>query len=217
MRVLVYGGTGQAKVVYPILCESGHEIGVVFDKSTKVKKPFPCRLIHETDELTAALAECEGFVVCIGGVHGAERYRLSTEFASKGLAPVHAMHSAAYVAKSARIGKGAQIMMRAVVGEETQIGDYCILNTNCTIDHECSIGHGVHIMGGAALAGLVTVEDFASVGTNATILPRIRIGTGAVVGAGAVVTRDVAPNTTVVGVPARPMPQRSAPTQRTAS
>lgn len=40
------------------------------------------------------------------------------------------------------------------------------------------------------------------IGSHAVILPGITIGDGAIVGAGAVVTRDVAPGETVVGVPA---------------
>jgi acetyltransferase-like isoleucine patch superfamily enzyme len=41
------------------------------------------------------------------------------------------------------------------------------------------------------------------IGSRATILPGVRIGRGAVVAAGAVVTKDVAPDTMVGGVPAR--------------
>ena len=42
-------------------------------------------------------------------------------------------------------------------------------------------------------------------GASVTVLPGVTIGDGAVVGAGAVVTKDVAPHTIVVGVPARPV------------
>jgi len=42
------------------------------------------------------------------------------------------------------------------------------------------------------------------IGTHAAILPGVTIGDGAIIGAGAVVTRDVAPGTVVVGVPAAP-------------
>jgi len=51
-------------------------------------------------------------------------------------------------------------------------------------DHACAIGHDVWI------------------GHGALIMPGIRVGSGAIVGAGAVVTKDVAPYTIVVGVPA---------------
>ena len=47
------------------------------------------------------------------------------------------------------------------------------------------------------------IAQGASIGANATILPGITIGERAIVGAGSVVTRDVAPHTTVIGNPAR--------------
>jgi hypothetical protein len=59
--------------------------------------------------------------------------------------------------------------------------------------HACSIGHDVWI------------------GHGATIMPGVQVGTGAVIGAGAVVTKDIAPYTIAVGVPARPLRPRFAP------
>jgi carbonic anhydrase/acetyltransferase-like protein (isoleucine patch superfamily) len=47
------------------------------------------------------------------------------------------------------------------------------------------------------------VEDFAVVAARSTIMPGIRVGTRSLVAAGALVTRDVAPDTVVGGVPAR--------------
>lgn len=41
------------------------------------------------------------------------------------------------------------------------------------------------------------------VGSNATVLPGVTIGDNAVIAAGAVVTKDVAPDTIVGGVPAK--------------
>lgn len=41
------------------------------------------------------------------------------------------------------------------------------------------------------------------IGARAVILPGVKVGDGAVIAAGAVVTKDVAANTLVVGVPAR--------------
>ena len=46
------------------------------------------------------------------------------------------------------------------------------------------------------------------IGHGATIAAGVTVGNGAVVGAGAVVTRNVAPYTIVVGVPARPLRPR---------
>jgi len=55
----------------------------------------------------------------------------------------------------------------------------------------------------------VRVEDGADIGVNAVLLPGVTVGKGAIVGAGAVVTKDVAANTIVAGVPAKLLRSRS--------
>jgi acetyltransferase-like isoleucine patch superfamily enzyme len=48
-----------------------------------------------------------------------------------------------------------------------------------------------------------TIEDGAMIGANVTLLPGVTIGKNSIVGAGAVVTKDVAPGSVMMGVPAR--------------
>jgi acetyltransferase-like isoleucine patch superfamily enzyme len=47
------------------------------------------------------------------------------------------------------------------------------------------------------------------IGTHAVILPGVEIGDNAIIGAGAVVTHNVPANTTVIGIPARAMPDQN--------
>ena len=54
----------------------------------------------------------------------------------------------------------------------------------------------------------VAVGHDVWIGHGATITAGVTVGNGAVIGAGAVVTRDVAPYTIVVGVPAQPLKPR---------
>jgi acetyltransferase-like isoleucine patch superfamily enzyme len=53
--------------------------------------------------------------------------------------------------------------------------------------------------------GEVVVGDRAMIGAKAVILPGVHVGEGAQIAANSLVTRDVPPETTVAGVPARPM------------
>jgi len=56
----------------------------------------------------------------------------------------------------------------------------------------------------------VRIAAGAYIGAGATVLPGVTVGARAVVGAGAVVTRDVAPDAVVVGVPATPLVRPAA-------
>ncbi len=57
---------------------------------------------------------------------------------------------------------------------------------------------------GLEIARPVEIGANVWIGGGAILLAGVRVGDRAIIGAGAVVTRDVAPATTVVGNPARP-------------
>ena len=54
----------------------------------------------------------------------------------------------------------------------------------------------------------VRIGDNVWIGAQAVIVDGVTVGDGAVIGAGSVVTRDVPPDTVVVGVPAQPLRRR---------
>jgi acetyltransferase-like isoleucine patch superfamily enzyme len=53
--------------------------------------------------------------------------------------------------------------------------------------------------------GRITIHDNCFIGARTILMPGITVGPNAVVAAGAVVTKSVAPNTVVGGVPAKPI------------
>lgn len=86
-----------------------------------------------------------------------------------------------------------------VVHGNAVLGDDCIIRQGVTIGNKNIddpfsapvLGRGVNVGAGAVIVGAITIGDGASVGANA------------------VVTKDVAAHTTVVGIPARPLPPRT--------
>jgi acetyltransferase-like isoleucine patch superfamily enzyme len=88
------------------------------------------------------------------------------------------------------------------------IGAHVILNTKASVDHHCHVGDYAHIAV-AHLGGGASIGEGVFLALGSIVLPGLHVGDWAVVGAGAVVTKNVAPATTVVGVPARPIPSQT--------
>ena len=136
-----------------------------------------------------------------------------------------------YVSNTAKIGKNVKIWHFAYVGDNTTIGDNVMIGSLAHIDYAVKIGNNTRIEGSVYIPPLtvignnvfiapgatftndpypmspkmigVTVEDGAIIAARAVIKPGVTIGKNAVVGMGSVVTKDVPPETVVIGNPAR--------------
>jgi serine O-acetyltransferase len=106
----------------------------------------------------------------------------------------------------------------AMMTAQISITDNAFLHPGVFIPHGQVVIDGiVEVHTGATLSPWVTVGHLgsnpngptigamASVGTGAKVLGQIEVGSRARVGANAVVVSDVAPKTTVVGMPAKPV------------
>jgi len=130
------------------------------------------------------------------------------------------------VGPGTRVGTFVEIQRGAEVGAACKIQSHTFICDGVRIEDEVFVGHGVVFVNDKhprATNGegdlqdesdwellATVVERGASIGSGATILGGVRIGAGATVGAGAVVVDDVAPGTTVVGNPARPLRARTS-------
>ena len=117
-----------------------------------------------------------------------------------------------------RIGSFVEIQKNAKVGAHCKISSHTFICEGVTLDEEVFIGHGVMFINdreprAAANGVLLTEAEWsviptqvcrgASIGSGAIIMCGVTIGERALIGAGAVVTKDVAANVVVAGIPAR--------------
>lgn len=208
IKVIGFGAGGHAKVVIEILRSRGeYEIVGLLEARRELWSTQVLGVeVLGDDSLMLGLKQrgIHHAFIGVGTVGDAQpRRHLYDKVAGFGFSVVAAIHAAAVVSSSAKIGVGPTIMAGAIVNANAVIGDNVIVNTGAIVEHDCVIGDHTHIATGARLAGGVHVGVGSHVGIGAVVRQEIRIGEGAIVGAGAVVVSDVPAGTIVMGVPAR--------------
>jgi UDP-perosamine 4-acetyltransferase len=207
MRVAIYGSRpdGHAKVLADLLADipGFTAIGLVDDfPENRERRLRGLAILGGGDALSELRARgVDGVMLGFGEASG--RLEAIERVRAAGLELPLLVHGSAVVSASAVVGAGCQILAGAHVGADARLADGVLINTHVVVEHDARLGAGSVVAPGVVLAGRASVGAAASIGAGATILPDVVIGEYAVVAAGAVVTRDVAPNSVVVGVPAR--------------
>jgi len=111
------------------------------------------------------------------------------------------------IQKNVVIGKNCKIEAFAFIPEGVTLGDEVFVGPHACFTND-KLPRATNIDGSLKLGDdweitKTLVKKRASIGANATIICGITVGENSMIGAGSVVTKDVPPNSIVVGNPAK--------------
>ncbi len=105
------------------------------------------------------------------------------------------------------LGQNCFVPEGCLLGYGCTLGDFVACRLGVVVSHDARVGNNVSLAVRATIGGRSVIEDECFLGAASTVV-QARVGRGSTVGAGAVVLDDVAPGSTVVGIPARPILRR---------
>jgi acetyltransferase-like isoleucine patch superfamily enzyme len=152
-----------------------------------------------------------GAIVCAGAI----------VFAGARLGEGSIVGDQAHVRERAEIGAGSVVGRGSAIGNDATVGARVRIQTNVwltaytVVEDDVFVGPGVITTNDDSMARLEagdglegpTLRRACRVGAGTVLTPGVEVGEEAYVAAGSVVTRDVAPRTLVMGVPAKPARQ----------
>jgi serine O-acetyltransferase len=138
------------------------------------------------------------------------QYRMASGLFRSNLPPAVKLPLLALAAVSQKLVEivtGITLPYQARIGPGLFIGHYgnLILSPDVVIGHTCNLSQGVTIgvSGRGARRGVPIIGNRVYIAANAVVVGKIMVGDDAVIAANSLVTSDVAPHTTVIGVPAQ--------------
>lgn len=193
--MLLYGGSGHAKVVIDCLLANQIPVHAIFDDNRDLHSllQFPV-----AGQYQAGFLPEEPLIIAIG--NNTIRKKIASLIKHRF---GKAIHPSAVVSPFAQVEEGTVVFQNSVIQASARIGKHCIINTAASVDHDSIVEDFVHISPHATLSGNVTVGEGTHVGAGATIIPGVTIGKWCVIGAGAVVITNIPDYATTVGVPAK--------------
>ncbi|MCA0180562.1 MAG: acetyltransferase [Actinobacteria bacterium] len=157
------------------------------------------RVLGSVDEVLAT--EPEHFVLGIGSGH--PRRILDARFTEAGWSAATLVHPHTSLGRDVELGPGTIVCAGVRATTNIRTGRHVHLNLNVTVGHDVTLHDYVTVNPLVAISGGVEVAAQTLIGTTSAILQNLSVGARSTVGAGALVTKDVADDVIVKGIPAR--------------
>lgn len=206
-KIILVGDAGQASVIADIIEDEGrYEIIGVTSITRAAGDTFRGYPVLGDDSVLPEY-QAKGYNKLALGVGGyrsnAVRRKIYERLCAQGFEMVSAIHPTVFISKTAKIGAGLIAYPGGIVLTDAVIGENVIMALSATVGHGTVVGSHALISAGVNVGADVTFGEETLAGIGAKIVSGVKVGARALIAAGSVVTREVAEDTFVTGIPAK--------------
>ncbi len=206
MKLAIYGTGGSGKELYEIITITREWEGrweeILFIDDTMPDGMFlSCRMVPF--ESFRRLFPADGVEVAIAVGEPADRRALYERVTGAGYHLATLIHPTCALSPSAVFGQGVIVKDSVSISAGAVIKDNAYINGISMIGHDVEIGEHCQISSHVVIAGHTKVGPGVYIGISACVRDHLHIGENAIIAMGAAVMKDVRPNRTVMGNPAR--------------
>lgn len=213
-RVAIFGASGFGREVLDICYELGGRVFCYLEIAPSASELAGIPVRPDAQDVVQDLA-AEGWSFAIGVGTPTVRRRIAEKYPQLPFPAI--IHPSATFGRNQRMAfeeaSGVIVTAGVRATNNIKVGNQVVLNLNTTVGHDTMLGDYCAAMPGVNISGNVEIGEMVYIGTGAAIINGaneryLSVGARAIVGAGAVVVRDVEPDVTVVGTPAKPLAVR---------
>lgn len=178
-------------------------LGFIDDRKNRQKTSFMGHHVLGTTEILPELTGEENIHFFVTHFESPRTFKKKVEtlklYNCKFASLIHPSINLKYV----KVGEGCQISEGCNIGANVEIGNFVTIRLKSLICHNAKIEDYTIICPNATIGSISLIKEGCFISTSATVLRTKIVNEWSTVGAGAVVVKDVPPNTTVVGIPAK--------------
>jgi sugar O-acyltransferase (sialic acid O-acetyltransferase NeuD family) len=197
------GGLGREVAQYVQEINAYELLGYIDEDETKLGLEYNQIKVLGNMETLAELAKKQEIYVFCAIAKPSIKHKMQTKLMSIGCKTINIIHPTAYLTPSVTLGTNVLIGPMCVLTTNITIGSFVHINPQCGIGHDTVIADYATLYWAVNTGGFVQVGCDAELGSKTFIKQGVILAENVVSAAGAVIVKDVPPNVTVKGVPAR--------------
>jgi len=205
-NLIIIGARGFGREVYNIAIQTKEYNnkwvikGFLDDKTTALKdfQNYPS-ILSSVEEYQ--IEKNDVFICALGDVKWKKKY--VNMILGKNGEFINIIHPTVNMGLNTKIGRGCIICPYTYISNDVTIGNFTTIQSHSAIGHDVTIGNFNQINALTFFGGFVKTEDEVTVNPGATIIPKTIIGEQSILGINSTILKQVKPNVTMFGTPAK--------------